>query len=103
MEVRSEAQPNALAGLDQEHDLHLALADWASWASVTELLQGAGADVQSLQLARSGATFSVRCRLRQLTAERARELTDTLLDTGLAQRASVEHLVMAKRAAGAGR
>lgn len=95
------SEGTALAGLALEHDLHLALGDWTSWEAVAELLHGAGAEVQSLHLSRQGGGFSVRCRLKCLSPEPAHAITgDFALDVGPVHRASVEHLVLAKRAAG---
>ncbi|WP_158766907.1 hypothetical protein [Terricaulis silvestris] len=51
----------------------------------------------ALQLARSDGGFDVRCRLKQVSAQSARDLLNTLLDDGLAERGSIEHLVLAKR------
>ncbi len=95
-----EAELGALAEFDVQHDLHLAISDWNSWISATKLLDGLGGGVAGLKLAKlEGGGFSLRCRLLRLTPGAAREFTGALLDTGLAHRATVEHLVAPKRAA----
>lgn len=98
--VGEEPALGGLAGLDLQHDLHLSVSDWTSWTSVTSLLHSLGAEVLSLQLGRMEGGFSLRCRLRRLSAEAARGLIGTLLDSGVADRASVEHLMLSKKAEG---
>ena len=92
-----------LSGVEFQHDVHLAIRDWTAWTAVSERLSGAGADVLALQLARSDGGFDVRCRLKQVSAQSARDLLNTLLDDGIAERGSIEHLVLAKRVAEAAR
>lgn len=107
MEVRdppcrtsNEPQTGGLAGLDLQHELHVVLSDWTGWTPVTALLQGLGAEVQSLQLARVESGFSARCRLRHISVDDARTIPGTLIDSGVARHASVEHLMLSKQAAG---
>jgi hypothetical protein len=92
-----------LQGVEFQHDVHLAVRDWAAWTTVSERFSCAGVDVLALQLARSGGGFDVRCRLKQVSAQSARDLVNALLDDGVAQRGSIEHLVLAKRGAEATR
>jgi hypothetical protein len=92
-----------LAGLDLQHDLYLTLTDWTVWDAISDRLIEAGADLHSLQISRQGDAFSARCRLKRLSSEAARALTGRLLDGGLVQQASVEHLMLAKANAGAPR
>lgn len=92
-----------LPGVEFQHDLRLAVRNWAAWTAVSERFSGAGADVLALQVARSDGGFDVRCRLKQVSAQSARDLLNTLLDDGLAHRGSIEHLVLPKRAAEAAR
>jgi hypothetical protein len=87
-----------LPGVEFQHDVHLAVRDWAAWTAVSERLSLAGADVHTLQLARSEGGFDVRCRLKRVSAASARALLDALLDEGVAERGNVEHLVLAKGA-----
>lgn len=95
-----EAELGALSEFDVQHDLHLAISDWKSWTSATKLLDALGGDVAGLKLAKlEGGGFALRCRLLSLTPAAAREFTGALLDSGLAHRATVEHLVLPKRAA----
>jgi hypothetical protein len=112
MSVREPVRPvdgvmehefGALAGLELQHDLYLTLTDWTAWDAVSSRLAEAGAELQSLQLSRQGGGFSVRCRLKRLSSEAARGLSGGLLDAGLAQQASVEHLMLAKDGEGARR
>jgi hypothetical protein len=99
----SERELGGLAGLDLQHDLYLTLTDWTIWDVISDRLIEAGADLHSLQISRQGDAFSARCRLKRLSSEAARALTGRLLDAGLAQQASVEHLMLAKANAGAPR
>lgn len=92
-----------LPGVEFQHDVHLAVRDWTVWAAVSERLSCAGADVHALQVTRSGGGFELRCRLKQVSAQSARDLVNTLLDEGIAERGSIEHLVLAKRGAEAAR
>lgn len=92
-----------LSGVELEHDVHLAVRDWTAWTTVSERLSGVGADVLALQVARSDGGLDVRCRLKQVSAQSARDLVNTLLDDGVAERGSIEHLVLAKRGAEAAR
>ena len=108
MEVRDRPHPNsaeaqALAGLDVQHDLFLSMSDWSQWGAISPLLQDIGGEVESLNLARHANGYSARCRLRRVSAEAARALTARLLDDGLVERASVEHLVLGAKATGATR
>lgn len=100
VDATAEIEAGGLAGLELQHDLYLALPDWRAWEAVSGRLTSAGAELQSLQISRQGEGFSARCRLKQLSSEAARGLSDRLLDDGLAQRASVEHLMLAATTAG---
>jgi len=107
MEVRDppcrrpeELANGALAGLDLQHDLHLVLTDWTGWTPVTEVLQRIGAEVQSVQISRLEGGFSARCRLRRISVDSARSLPNALIESGVATRASVEHLMLSRNAAG---
>ncbi|MGH6950769.1 MAG: hypothetical protein ACREH4_07840 [Vitreimonas sp.] len=91
----------AFAGLELQHDLYLTLTDWTAWEFVSSRLIELGADLQSLQISRQGDGFSARCRVKRLSSEAARDLSGGLLDAGVARQASVEHLMLAKPAAGA--
>ncbi len=91
----------ALAGLDLQHDFYLTLTDWTVWDAVSNRLVESGAQLQSLQISRQGEGFSARCRLKSLSSEAARGLSGRLLDSGLAQQASVEHLMLARTGEGA--
>jgi hypothetical protein len=84
-----------LADLDLQHDLLLTLSEQTDWSVIADLLRRAGADVQQLQLTRLDRGVAVRCRLKCISPEGARAFTHALLDNGLAERAHVEHLVLA--------
>jgi hypothetical protein len=92
-----------LAGVQLQHDLHLAVRDWTAWSAISERLSAAGADVFALQLGRSEGGFSVRCRVEGVSEAFARTLIETLVAEGVAQRGDVEHLLLTSRAAGAAR
>jgi len=98
--ARCNDGPEALAGLDLQHDLQLNLADWRDWQNVAQHLSETGAELSGLSLARQDGGFSARCRLRNLTSQAARALAQTLLGNGLARHASVEHLMLARRDVG---
>jgi len=88
-----------LAGLELQHDLYLSLPDWRVWEAISGRLTSIGAEVHSLQISKQGDGFTARCRLKRLSSEAARTFSDGLLDDGVAQRASVEHLMLAAGAA----
>lgn len=95
-DVAHAAEIGALSGLELQHDLYLTVSDWAAWNDVSERLAGAGAELHSLQVSRQGAGFSVRCRIKKLSSPDARALTESFLHAGLAQSASVEHLMLTR-------
>lgn len=88
----------ALRGLDLQHDLYLSLRDWRAWNAVSARLIDAGADLLNIQIHRQGEAFSVRCRFKGLASEAARAFSAGLLDEGVATRAQVEHLLLARGA-----
>lgn len=85
-----------LRGLELQHDVQILLRDWADWSAVAGLVRAAGAELHGLQLTRSQDGFSARCRLKNLSSDAARALADALLRHGVAERASVEHLMLAR-------
>lgn len=98
--ARCSEGPEALAGLDLQHDLQLNLADWRDWQPIATCLEDTGAELSGLNLARQEGGFSARCRLRNLSSQAARALAQTLLGEGLARQASVEHIMLARRDVG---
>lgn len=96
------AEPDfgGLSGLELQHDLYLTLGEWTAWNEVSSRLVAAGAELQNLQISRQNEAFSVRCRLKGLSSEAVRGLSGGLLDNGVAQCASVEHLMLARAWAG---
>lgn len=94
-----EAALARLGGAEFHHEVQLAVPDWASWLRVGERLSEAGAEVHALHLTRAGAGFDVRCRVKRVSAELARALVRDFLHDGLAERGTVEHLVLASRQA----
>lgn len=98
--ARCSDGPEALAGLDLQHDLQLCLADWRDWQGIAQFLSDTGAELSGLNLARQEGGFSARCRLRNLSSHDARAVAQALLGQGLARQASVEHLMLARRDAG---
>ncbi len=100
-DAAKEDNCGALAGLELQHDLYLTLTDWTAWREISNSLIELGADLQSLQISRQGEGFSARCRLKRLSSDAARALSGRLLDAGVAEQASVEHLMLAKPGAGA--
>jgi hypothetical protein len=98
--ARCSDGPEALAGLDLQHDLQLNLADWRDWQGIAQYLSDTGAELAGLNIARQDGGFSARCRVRNLTSHGARALAQALLGAGLARQASVEHLMLARRDVG---
>lgn len=98
--ARCNEGPEALAGLELQHDLQLNLADWRDWQRVAGRLIDTGAELSGLNLARQEGGFSARCRVRNLSSQDARALAQNLLGEGLARQASVEHIMLARRDAG---
>lgn len=92
--VAAEPQGLALSGLELFHDVYLVLPSLASLSAVAEALNHAGAELQSVQLLRQGDSYSGRCRLRRVSAEDARGISLHLIETGVAQQSSVEHLML---------
>jgi len=90
-----------LPGLELHHDLHLTLKHWSSLGAVTQRLSDAGADVHALSLSRHADICVLRCRVKAISARRARELADGLRGF-LVGAASVEHLMLTKGGAHAG-
>ncbi len=90
-----------LAGFNVQHDLSFSIPDWSAWTVISERIASIGANIHALQLTRRDEGFSVRCRLERASSEAARALVTGLLNDGLADRADVEHVVLAKRYAGA--
>jgi len=90
-----------LPGLELQHDIQIALKDWASLAPITEGLAAFGADVRSLSLNRRADAFVLRCRVTSISAARAREFVNGLADVADGA-ASVEHLMLARAADHAG-
>jgi hypothetical protein len=89
----------ALGSAELQHDLFLIVPSWTSWDAISARLVAAGAELQSLQIARQNDGFSIRCRVRQLSEEGARLLSARLLDEDVASCAAVEHLVLRSAAA----
>lgn len=87
-----------LSGLELQHDLYLAIRDTEVWPAVADVFRRAGAALHSLQFQRHAEGCSVRCRLKQLSSDRARDLAATLIESGLARQAHVEHLMLTKAA-----
>jgi hypothetical protein len=98
--ARCSEGPDALAGLDLQHDLQLSLSDWRDWQKIATQLNETGAELSGLNIARQDGGFSARCRLRNLTSQAARAFAQALLGDGLASQASVEHLMLARRDVG---
>lgn len=96
----SSEGPEALAGLDLQHDFQLCLRDWRDWEAIAAQFGRAGAELSGLSLNRQNGGFSARCRVRNLSSRAARALSQALIGAGLAERASVEHLMLARRDAG---
>ncbi|MEZ5959007.1 MAG: hypothetical protein R3C30_01080 [Hyphomonadaceae bacterium] len=95
-DVAKVAEVGALSGLELQHDFYLTVGDWSAWHDVSARLVGAGVELHSLQVSRQNGGLSVRCRIKKVSSEGARELSNALLNEGLAQSSTVEHLMLAR-------
>lgn len=95
-DVATVAEVGALSGLELQHDFYLTVGDWNAWHDVSERLVGAGAELHSLQVSRQSGGLSVRCRIKKVSSEGARALSNGFLNEGLAQSSTVEHLMLAR-------
>lgn len=95
-EASADADFGALPGLELQHDLYLTVRNWSDGQEIWRRLSHAGADLQSLQISRQEEAFSVRCRVKRVSSDAVRTLCAGLLDDGVAQLSSVEHLMLAR-------
>lgn len=97
LEPACGAEDFCLPGLELQHEMLFSLKDWSSIGGITERLSEAGAEVHALTLNRTADTFVLRCRVKAISAARARAFVNDLgpLVEGAA---SVEHLMLAKTA-----
>lgn len=98
-EASAEYALDDLPGVEIQHDLFLALPDLTAWSAIAERLSAARAEVRALQIAPDGDGLGLRCRLTRIASEQARALVSDLLETGVARRGQVEHLLLATGAA----
>jgi hypothetical protein len=84
-----------LPGLELQHEMHFPLKHWASVAAITQGLSEAGAEVHALSLSRHAGAFVLKCRVKAISAARARAFVDEL--AGVVEgAATVEHLMLAR-------
>jgi len=102
-EASGDAGLSDLTGVQFQHDLHLIVRDWAAWSAISDQIIRQGGDIHALQVTRGAGAYAVRCRLEGVEANAVRRLTAALLDTGAAEHAAVEHLLLAKRYVGSAR
>lgn len=98
-ELPSEPDCNAedfcLPGLELQHEMLFSLKNWSDFSGITERLSAVGADVHALSLNRSADLFVLRCRVKAISAARARAFVRDV--AGVVEgAASVEHLMLAK-------
>lgn len=89
-----------LTGVSIQHEMHLAIGDWASWSVISKRFEAAGAAVSDPRVTRNADDISVRFLVERVSAHAARALLGKLLDDGLARRGAVEHVLLAKQATG---
>lgn len=99
LQATSEPDCNAedfcLPGLELQHEMLFSLKNWSDVAGITDRLSAVGADLHALSLNRSADLFVLRCRVKAISAARARAFVRDL--TGVVEgAASVEHLMLAK-------
>jgi hypothetical protein len=84
-----------LPGLELQHEMLFSLKNWSDVGDITDRLSAVGADVHALSLNRSADLFVLRCRVKAISAARARAFVRDV--AGVVQGvASVEHLMLAK-------
>jgi hypothetical protein len=84
-----------LPGLELQHELLLSLSEWRSAIAVAQRLSDAGAELFSLSLNPQAGRFVLKCRVKAISAARARAFVAEL-DEFAAGVACVEHLILAK-------
>lgn len=84
-----------IPGLELSHDLDFVLHDWNSWGAFEGQLTARGGRVHSLTMRRQSTGVLVRCRVRGISANQAREVGAWLGANELAANVSVEHLMLA--------
>jgi hypothetical protein len=89
------AEDFCLPGLELQHEMLFSLKDWSSIGGITERLSQAGAEVHALSLNRTADLFVLRCRVKSISAARARAFVHDL-GSLVEGAASVEHLMLAK-------
>jgi hypothetical protein len=100
-ERESEAEEwlaGALPGVELQHELSLSLRDWTAWSETSRRLLDAGAELVGVQISRQGERLQGRCRIKAISASAARRIAAKLSSEGLAEHASVEHLMLSKPA-----
>lgn len=90
-----------LPGLELQHELLLTLKDWKSSAPILKQLADAGAELSALSIARQAGAFVLKCRVKAISAVRARAFVADL-GRHAAGTACVEHLILAKAPDNAG-
>lgn len=89
------AEDFCLPGLELQHEMLFSLKNWSDVSGITDGLSAIGADVHALSLNRSADLFVLRCRVKAISAARARAFVRDL--AGVVEgAASVEHLMLAK-------
>jgi hypothetical protein len=84
-----------LPGLELMHDFQISLGHWSLVSGVVQSLRDANAEVHTLSLSQQPNMVSLRCRVKAISARRARALAAALCGA-CAISADVEHLMLAK-------
>lgn len=84
-----------LPGLELQHELLLSLREWGSAISVLQRLSEAGAYVSALSLNPQAGAFVLKCRVKAISAARARAFVAEL-SAFASGAACVEHVILAK-------
>ncbi len=100
-ELQAPSEPDCIAedfclpGLELQHEMLFSLKNWSDVGGITERLNATGAEVHALSLNRSADLFVLRCRVKAISAARARAFVRDL-DGVVEGAGSVEHLMLAK-------
>ena len=93
--IQSDEDDFCLPGLEVQHELLLTLCEWESSVSILRRLSEVGAEVHALSVNPQAGTFVLKCRVKGISASRARAFVNEL-GVFVSGAACVEHLILAK-------
>jgi hypothetical protein len=92
-QIQTDEDDFCLPGLEVQHELLLTLRDWSAAASIVQRLSDVGAELHTLSLNPQAGAFVLKCRVKAISAARARAFVAEL---GVSGAVCVEHLILAK-------